>query len=108
LRIEVNDELGALKEMLEQAPKVLKTGGRIAAITFHSLEDRLVKVFFRQGSFEETGEYDLFGNAASRSLLRIITKKPVTPSENEIKENPRSRSAKLRVAEKEGEKVKGD
>jgi 16S rRNA (cytosine1402-N4)-methyltransferase len=101
LRIEVNDELGALKEMLEQVPEVLKEGGRVAIITFHSLEDRLVKVFFRDGSFEEEAdEHDLFGNAGNRSLLKIITKKPITPSEKELKDNPRSRSAKLRVAER--------
>lgn len=100
LRIEVNDELGALKEMLEQTPEVLKAGGRIAIITFHSLEDRLVKVFFRNGSFDEVDEFDLFGNATKRSLLKVVTKKPLTPSEREMKENPRSRSAKLRVAEK--------
>lgn len=100
LRIEVNDELGALREMLEQTPEVLKAGGRIAIITFHSLEDRLVKVFFRDGSFEEVDEFDLFGNAGNRSLLQVVTKKPLTPSDKEMRENPRSRSAKLRVAEK--------
>lgn len=100
LRIEVNDELGALREMLEQTPEVLKAGGRIAIITFHSLEDRLVKVFFRDGSFEEVDEFDLFGNAGNRSLLKVVTKKPLTPSDKEMRENPRSRSAKLRVAEK--------
>lgn len=109
LRIEVNDELGALREMLEQTPEVLKAGGRIAIITFHSLEDRLVKVFFRDGSFEEVDEFDLFGNAGNRSLLKVVTKKPLTPSDKEMRENPRSRSAKLRVAEKksaEGETEK--
>lgn len=100
LRIEVNDELGALKELLEQVPKVLKPEGRIAVISFHSLEDRIVKVFFRDGSFEVVGEYDLYGTAGARTTLKVITKKPVTPSEKEIKSNPRSRSAKLRVAEK--------
>jgi 16S rRNA (cytosine1402-N4)-methyltransferase len=100
LRIEVNDELGALKEMLMQVPEVLDVGGRIAVITFHSLEDRLVKLFFRQGKFEEAPEKDLFGNIQNASPLKVITKKPITASEKEIKENPRSRSAKLRVAEK--------
>jgi 16S rRNA (cytosine1402-N4)-methyltransferase len=101
LRIEVNDELGALKDMLIQVPAVLKKEGRVAVITFHSLEDRLVKVFFRQGSFEEViDEHDLFGNAGSKSLLQVITKKPIIASEKELKNNPRSRSAKLRVAEK--------
>ncbi len=101
LRIEVNDELGALKEMLMQAPAVMNQGGRIAVITFHSIEDRIVKIFFKQGSVEELpDEYDVYGNRGSRSLLNVITKKPVTAGEEELKRNPRSRSAKLRVAEK--------
>jgi 16S rRNA (cytosine1402-N4)-methyltransferase len=93
LRIEVNDELGALRELLEQAPGALKEGGRIAIITFHSLEDRLVKRFFKNGAFEEPEE-------RPTAPLRVITRKPVRPSEEEVKRNPRSRSAKLRVAEK--------
>jgi 16S rRNA (cytosine1402-N4)-methyltransferase len=101
LRIEVNDELGALKEMLLQAPAVLKSGGRIAIITFHSLEDRLVKNFFKKGIFEEEEAADNpFGQTTSTPLLTVITKKPVVPSEEELRSNPRSRSAKLRVAEK--------
>jgi 16S rRNA (cytosine1402-N4)-methyltransferase len=101
LRIEVNDELGALKEMLLQAPSVLKSGGRIAIITFHSLEDRLVKNFFKKGIFEEEEAADNpFGQTTSTPLLTVITKKPVVPSEEELRTNPRSRSAKLRVAEK--------
>lgn len=101
LRIEVNDELGALKEMLEQVPDVLNEGGRVAVITFHSLEDRLVKIFFKQGNFEtEPDEYDVYGNSGKNSRLKIITKKPLLPTDNEQKQNPRSRSAKLRVAEK--------
>jgi 16S rRNA (cytosine1402-N4)-methyltransferase len=106
LRIEVNDELGALKEMLQQSPEVLKEGGRIAVITFHSLEDRIVKMFFRQGNFEESSETDLFGNTANKSSLKLITRKPITPGEIELKGNKRSRSAKLRVAEKGEGKVK--
>jgi 16S rRNA (cytosine1402-N4)-methyltransferase len=99
LRIEVNDELGALKEMLIQAPGVLHAGARIAVITFHSLEDRLVKNFFKNGNFEEEQENGLYGTA-SKSDLQVITKKPVVAGVQEIKNNPRSRSAKLRIAEK--------
>ena len=99
LRIEVNDELGALKEMLEQVPPLLKPGGRVAIITFHSLEDRLVKNFFRRGRFEEPDE-DPFTMRKEVNELRMVTKKPITPGEKEKKQNPRSASAKLRVAEK--------
>ena len=101
LRIEVNDELGALKEMLLQVPELLSPGGRIAVITFHSLEDRLVKNFFRRGSFEEAGENtDPFGRTDDQSTLTIITKKPIVPGDKELKANSRSRSAKLRIAAK--------
>ncbi|MGC4037304.1 MAG: 16S rRNA (cytosine(1402)-N(4))-methyltransferase RsmH [Chitinophagaceae bacterium] len=99
LRIEVNDELGALKELLEQAAGVLKPGGRLAIITFHSLEDRLVKNFFRRGSFDEPQE-NPFINTEPINPLHVITKKPVIASADEIKKNSRSTSAKLRVAEK--------
>ncbi|MBS1653818.1 MAG: 16S rRNA (cytosine(1402)-N(4))-methyltransferase RsmH [Bacteroidetes bacterium] len=99
LRIEVNDELGVLKEMLQQVPPLLKPGGRIAIITFHSLEDRLVKNFFRRGTFDEPEE-NPFSREERTNELIVITKKPVLPSEEEMKINSRSRSAKLRVAEK--------
>jgi 16S rRNA (cytosine1402-N4)-methyltransferase len=100
LRIEVNDEMGALRELLEQAPAVLKRGGRIAIISFHSLEDRLVKQFFRSGHFEEKDEQDPFGSSPSLPPFRSITKKPITPTAKELSLNPRARSAKLRIAEK--------
>ncbi len=98
LRIEVNDELGALKELLQQSLSVLKPGGRVAIITFHSLEDRIVKNFFRDGTFEDTAIDDVYGHRFENPL-KVITKKPITASEKETKENTRSRSAKLRVAE---------
>jgi 16S rRNA (cytosine1402-N4)-methyltransferase len=99
LRIEVNDELGALKEMLQQIPPLLKPGCRAAIITFHSLEDRLVKNFFRRATFEETEE-NPFTMSKTVNELKVITKKPIEPSEEEMKRNPRARSAKLRVVEK--------
>ncbi len=98
LRIEVNDEMGALKAMLVGALKVLRPGGRLAVITYHSLEDRLVKNFFKTGNFEGRVEKDFFGR--SEAPLRPLGSKPITPSEEEIERNPRSRSAKLRVAVK--------
>ncbi len=99
LRIEVNDEMGALKEVLEQIPAVLSPGGRAVIITFHSLEDRLVKNFFKNGSFDEQDENPL-STEERKNDLKVITKKPMTASADEVKSNPRSRSAKLRVAEK--------
>lgn len=99
LRIKVNDEFGALEEMLPQAGSLLKPGGRIAVITFHSLEDRIVKNFFRYGSIEEPEADEVFGNRPE-SPFDIITKKPILPSTEEINTNPRARSAKLRIAAK--------
>ena len=99
LRIEVNEELVALKELLIQSVDVLEKKGRLVVITFHSLEDRLVKNFFRNGNFDEEQARDIFGKQGE-SPLKVITKKPVTPSEEELKLNPRSRSSKMRVAEK--------
>jgi 16S rRNA (cytosine1402-N4)-methyltransferase len=98
LRIEVNDELGALKELLEQTISVLHPGGRVAIITFHSLEDRIVKNFFRDGTFADTAIDDVYGHRF-QNPLKAVTKKPVTATEKELRENSRSRSAKLRVAE---------
>ncbi len=99
LRIEVNGELDALRELLEQACGLMNERGRIAIITFHSIEDRIVKNFFRQGSFESEAD-NPFTTTRRENSLRVITKKPVVPSEEEIKTNARSRSAKLRIAEK--------
>ena len=100
LRIEVNDEMGALKEMLQQLPEILKPGGRAAIITFHSIEDRLVKNFFRQGSFEDVPDENPFISVKKELNLKVITKKPIVASVEETKRNSRSRSAKLRVAER--------
>ena len=97
IRIEVNDELEALKEMLLSTSKVLKSGGRLVVITYHSLEDRLVKNFMKSGNFEGRMEQDFYGNISAP--LRPIGK-AVTPDNDEIEANPRSRSAKLRIAEK--------
>ena len=100
LRIEVNDEMGALKEMLQQLPDVLKPGARAAIITFHSIEDRLVKNFFKNEAFDEVVDENPFINTVREKKLKVITKKPVEASAEEIKRNARSRSAKLRVAER--------
>jgi 16S rRNA (cytosine1402-N4)-methyltransferase len=99
LRIEVNDELGALKELLEQVPESLKPGGRVAIITFHSLEDRIVKNFFKSGTLNDTDLDEVYGGRPPNPMS-VITKKPVVPGEKETKDNKRARSAKLRVAEK--------
>ena len=98
LRIEVNDEIQVLKEMLEQCPEALNRQGRIAIITFHSLEDRLVKNFFRCGKFDGEPVKDMFGNFSWS--LKGVNKKPIEVSQEELNENKRSRSAKLRIAEK--------
>jgi 16S rRNA (cytosine1402-N4)-methyltransferase len=98
LRIAVNDELGALKDLLIQSAEILKPGGKLAIITFHSLEDRLVKNYMKSGQFEM--QDDQFSFETPAKLFRLVTKKPVTASEEELKRNTRSRSAKLRVAEK--------
>lgn len=100
LRIEVNDELGALKEMLEQLPAVLKPAGRAAIITFHSLEDRIVKNFFKRGAFEDETDDHPFETKKKEVFLKPVTKKPILPTDAEMKKNSRSRSSKLRIAER--------
>jgi 16S rRNA (cytosine1402-N4)-methyltransferase len=99
LRIEVNDEMGALNEMLSQLPAVLLPHARVAIITFHSIEDRIVKNFFKQAGTGED-ENNPFSTAQKQTVFKPVYKKPVTPGAEELKRNPRSRSAKLRVAEK--------
>ncbi|MFI3319019.1 MAG: 16S rRNA (cytosine(1402)-N(4))-methyltransferase RsmH [Rikenellaceae bacterium] len=96
LRIEVNGEMEALKMALEQSLKVLRPGGRLVVISYHSLEDRLVKNFMRSGNFAGTIERDFYGRSATP--FEIVTRRAVAPSEEEIERNPRSRSAKLRAA----------
>ncbi len=98
LRIEVNGEMEALKMALEQSLKVLRPGGRLVVISYHSLEDRLVKNFMRSGNFDGKVEQDFFGRATAP--FEVITRKAIVPSAEEVERNPRSRSAKMRVAEK--------
>ena len=98
LRIEVNDELGALKDMLFQLPDVLVPGGRVVILTYHSLEDRLVKNFLRAGNTGGVVVKDFFGNP--QVPFKLINRSPIIPGNEEIAENPRARSAKLRIAEK--------
>ncbi|WP_018109176.1 16S rRNA (cytosine(1402)-N(4))-methyltransferase RsmH [Bacteroides propionicifaciens] len=98
LRIEVNQEMQALKEMLEGAIKVLKPGGRLVVITYHSLEDRMVKNLFKTGNIEGKLEKDFYGKVISP--IKAINNKVIIPSDTELNRNPRSRSAKLRIAEK--------
>jgi 16S rRNA (cytosine1402-N4)-methyltransferase len=98
LRIEVNNEIEVLREFLQQSLEVLKPGGRLVVMSYHSLEDRLVKNFMKSGNFEGEPVKDFYGNISRPFIL--ITKKPVTPAAEEIEQNNRARSAKLRIAEK--------
>ncbi len=98
IRIEVNDELNGIKEFLIQSEDVLQDEGRLVVMSYHSLEDRLVKNFMKSGVFEGEPDKDVFGNFEHH--LKAITKKPIEASQQELKHNPRSRSAKLRIAEK--------
>jgi 16S rRNA (cytosine1402-N4)-methyltransferase len=100
LRITVNSEMDALKELLTQATALLKPGGRLVVITYHSLEDRLVKNFFRTGNFEGIVEKDFYGNV--KTPFQAVNTKVIVPQTEEIERNPRSRSAKLRIVEKNG------
>jgi 16S rRNA (cytosine1402-N4)-methyltransferase len=98
LRIETNKEMDVLHEFLEQSIQLLKPGGRLVVITYHSLEDRMVKNFIKSGDFSGKQEKDFFGNV--ESPLMAINRKVIVPDEEEIERNPRARSAKLRIAEK--------
>ena len=98
LRIEVNNEMQVLKDMLSQTLNVLKPGGVLVVISYHSIEDRLVKNFMRSGDFSGEEKKDFFGN--SLSPFRVVTRKPIVPNEVEIEGNNRARSAKLRIAKK--------
>lgn len=99
LRIEVNDELSALREMLEQSAQVMRKGGRLVVISYHSLEDRLVKNYIHTGNFEGEQQKDFFGHPTGL-LFKPLQRKPMEASAQEVSENPRSRSAKMRIAER--------
>ena len=101
LRIEVNDEMGALRNFLEQSIKAIKPRGRLVVMSYHSLEDRLVKNFMKRGSFTGEIEKDFFGNVLKP--FKEIVRHPIIPTDEEIEENSRARSAKLRMAERNGE-----
>ena len=103
IRIEVNEELAVIEELLQQVSEILKPGGRIVTLAYHSLEDRPVKNFFRYGNFEGEPEKDFYGNLIRP--LQPVNRKPVTADAEELSENPRARSAKLRAAEKINEEA---
>jgi len=98
LRIEVNQEMEALREFLKQATACLRPGGKLVVIAYHSLEDKLVKNYFRSGNFEGVIEKDFYGNVCAP--LKVVNRKAIVASEEEVKENSRARSARLRIAEK--------
>lgn len=98
LRIEVNGEIDALSDFLRQSLEILKPGGRLAIITYHSIEDRIVKNFMRSGNLDGDIKQDFFGR--NLSPFKLLTSKPIVPTDEEVERNPRSRSAKLRIAEK--------
>ena len=98
LRIEVNGELEALEDMLKEAERALRPGGRLVVITYHSLEDRIVKNFLKSGNFEGKVEKDFYGHV--KRNFELVNRKVIVPSEEEIERNPRARRAKLRIAEK--------
>ena len=98
IRIEVNDEMGALRDMLHQTAKAIRPGGRLVVISYHSIEDRMVKNFIRTGNVDGKEAKDIYGN--NNAAFKAITKNPIIPTDEEIERNPRARSAKMRVAEK--------
>ncbi len=99
LRIEVNDEMGALRDLLQQSPNVLRSGGRLVVISYHSLEDRMVKNFINSGNVNGVQEKDLYGNVVGLKFKQLH-RKPIEAPEEEVVKNPRARSAKMRIAEK--------
>lgn len=98
LRIEVNEEMRSLEKFLQGAAESLRQGGKLAVITYHSLEDRMVKNFIKTGNIEGNSQHDMYGNSAAP--LKAVNRKPILPAEEEIQTNTRARSAKLRIAEK--------
>lgn len=98
IRIEVNDEMGALHEFLEQTPEVIKPGGRLVVMSYHSLEDRPVKNFINAGNIRGKQEKDFYGNIIRP--FESVTRKPIIAGEEELERNNRARSAKLRIAER--------
>ena len=98
IRIEVNKEMEVLESLLNQLPSLMEVNGRVAIISYHSLEDRMVKSFFRSGNVEDKMEKDFFGNIIRP--FQPLNAKPILPKEEELSQNTRSRSAKLRVAER--------